>query len=169
MTKKSVDANHIFNFLAGKWSLNRKFVNNIDKDFSGTASGITEFLGNNDNSLSYNESVIAHFDNGTEIEGAAFYKFYIKDSKIHQYLVADAKDKTIEDHMFELNFSNDNNQIYACASYLCGMDKYKVSYSFFDDNKFNVTYTVLGPNKNFITETEFEKIVVTGDHINIDI
>lgn len=49
------------------------------------------------------------------------------------------------------------------------MDKYKVSYSFLDDYQLNITYTVLGPNKNFITETEFEKITVLGDDTDIDI
>lgn len=169
MSKKSVDANHIFNLLAGKWSLKRKFVNNINEDFSGTASGLTEFLKNNDNALSYHESVIAHFNNGVEMNGTAYYEFYIENSKIHQYLVSSMRNETTEDHMFELNFSNSNNQIYASASYFCGMDKYKVNYSFFEENKFNVTYTVLGPNKNYITETEFEKITITGENTDIEI
>lgn len=169
MSKKSVDANHIFNLLAGKWSLKRKFVNNIDKDFSGTASGLTEFLENNDNALSYHESVTALFDNGVEMKGAAYYKFCIEDSQIHQYLVSSISNETIEDHMFELNFSNSNNQIYASASYFCGLDKYEANYSFFEDNKFNVTYTALGPNKNFITETEFEKITIIGVNTDIEI
>lgn len=169
MSEESVKVDHIFSLLAGKWLLKRKFINNIDKNFSGTASGLTEFLENNNNSLSYHESVVAHFDNGSEIDGTASYKFYIEDSRIHQYLVSSISDKTAEDYMFELNFSNNNNQIYACASYFCGMDKYKVNYSFLEDNKFNIVYTVLGPNKNFITETEFEKITVSGDPTNIDI
>lgn len=169
MSKKLVSAAHVLDLLAGKWSLKRKFVNNIDKELSGTASGITEFLGDNDNALSYHESVIAHFDNGVELEGVAFYKFCIEDSKIHQYLVSFIRNEIVEDHMFELNFSHTNNQIYACASYLCGMDKYKVSYSFLDDYQLNITYTALGPNKNFITETEFEKIIVLGDDTDIEI
>jgi len=158
MTKKSVNADYIFNLLAGKWLLKRKFVNNIDKVFSGTASGINEFLIYKNSTLSYRESVIAHFDKGIEIKGTTSYKFRIEDNKIHQYLVSSIRNEIVEDYMFELNFYHINSQIYARASYLCGMDKYKVSYSFFNDNKFNVIYTVLGPNKNFITETEFEKI-----------
>ena len=165
MSKKSVNTDYIFNLLAGKWSLKRKFIDNIDKNFSGTASGITQFLRNNKNTLLYHESVIARFDNGVKTEGTATYKFCIKNNKIHQYLVSFIKNEIVENPMFELDFSYTNDHIYACSSYLCGMDKYKVSYSFLDDHKFNIIYTVLGPNKNYITETEFEKSQGTQNNV----
>lgn len=161
MSKKFVSASHILDLLAGKWFLTRKLTNNINQDFSGSASGKTELLECNQGALSYNESVIVYFDNGVEANGTASYKFRIEEDKLHQYSVTRTKVDTIEDHMFELNFfTTKSNQTYASATYFCSSDKYIVTYSFSSEDRFNITYTVLGPNKDYVTETEFERMPI---------
>ena len=160
---KTVTASKILSLLKGEWSLNRKLINTKDKDFSGSASGTTKFLECGENTLSYDESIKVNFANGTEVDATATYKFQIEEDKLHQYLVTHTNTEPKEDHMFKLDFFSTHSQICAVASYVCGNDNYSVRYSFSNDNRFSITYTVFGPNKQYCTETEFERVLPLGE------
>lgn len=166
---KTIAASRILNLLKGEWSLKRKLINTEDRDFSGSASGTTKFLERGENALSYDESIIVNFANGTEVTATATYKFQIEKNKLHQYLVTQTNTEPEENHMFELNFFSTHRQIYAIASYICGNDNYSVRYSFSNNDSFSITYTVSGPNKNYSTETEFERVLPIGENPDTEI
>lgn len=165
---KTVTASKILNLLKEEWSLNRKLINAKDKDFSGSASGTTKFLECDENTLSYDERIKVNFVNGIEVDATATYKFQIEEDKLHQYLVTPTSTEPKEDHMFELDFFTTSSQICSEASYICGSDNYSVRYSFHNNDSFRITYTVSGPNKNYSTETEFERVLPIGENLETE-
>lgn len=160
---KNIQSSKILDLLKGKWSLDRKLINKINKSLSGTASGTSEFTEDKKNSLLYKEAVSVHFNNGFESHSTASYKFQIEDGKLNQCRIISSPVESKEGYMFELNFFSDNSNILASSSYICGKDNYRVEYIISNNNKFVITYTVLGPEKNYTTETKFQRIEIADE------
>ncbi len=159
MKKTPVNASDVFKLLKGKWSVDRIFDNKTNSDFSGAALGETTLKAHN-NTLLYNETIKTTFSNGTKAHGKATYKFQIKNNQLHQYLVTQTEKPSKEDHMFTLDFFMHSGKRYAEASYICKKDQYNVLYIFPNDNQFQIIYTVTGPQKDYITRTNFERVAL---------
>ncbi len=154
MAKQTIKSTYILKLLEGKWSLSRTLENSIDSKLSAEANGETTIEIVDDRTLSYLENVKTLFKNKIEIKGKASYKFQLDDGKLHQYT-------NDENYMFELEFFTHNSERHAQASYMCGQDRYNVEYIFRNNDNFTVTYEVLGPNKNYTTNTNFERVSIS--------
>lgn len=134
----------IYNFLRNtSWNLHRKITNNLNSSLSGSAKGVAVFTEDKKTkTLIYKESVSFSLDNNSY--------------------------KSTKKYMYRLN-NNNYLEIYSeqglmyvldkdlSGLHKCGLDLYGAVYVFnFENNKFNITYSVSGPRKNYVSFTKYE-------------
>lgn len=160
----------IFNFLEGKWRINR-FINGV-----GSLEGSALFERCKINELFYTE-------NGQFTFNDSLKSFEATQKYVYKY-IAKTKDDKLEDdiHVYFPNGANESNSrlfhkfgeckmsdlVTFKAIHCCGNDRYHVTYEFIknalenglnenDKFEFIITYDVQGPNKNYSSKTYFKK------------
>ena len=136
----------IFRNLEGEWVIKRNL------GAVGNAQGKAQFVKSKDNDhvLCYTEKLDVMLVRGGIQSGAhQEYRFVYDEARdsIEKYTSS-------EELMYKLNISA------GCASgaYQCKQDHYIAQYNFLNENHFTLTYSVKGPDKNYVITTEFERI-----------
>lgn len=154
MKKLPQDAKSIFKYFDGKWTISRDIKNLFAPHYNGKAEGTLKITHTPKELLNYSEEVKVKFANGFEANGAQDYIFQLNKEKLSQYRAKSRGEKELE-KMYDLTFIPNKGRLLAKNEYKCGKDLYKVEYSINDYNNFSIYYTVIGPEKNYSTQTSF--------------
>lgn len=152
----------LFKALRGQWSFSRKFKNMSSQKSLGTAKGMAIFSPIENNVLAYEEKgeFTAQSGSTLSMEREYLYSYDPEKDTIEKHFSQDKKPNGL---FYSLAFSSDRLLKTATGDHLCKKDRYKASYSFqfegTEDNlkKFTLTYQVKGPEKDYESETVFEK------------
>lgn len=136
--------------------------------FEGIVSGTAKFTALPQNTLLYQEAGEIKTTAGKTIKAKKEY-IYLYNSRTHQmekHFSACGEDTGI---FYSLNFQATMTQegyiIAARGEHLCIHDRYQAAYLFKQDDysaesgltKFNLQYRVVGPKKNYISDTAYQK------------
>jgi hypothetical protein len=140
----------IFSLFEGEWQFDRRITN------YGLAKGTACFKKMSFNYLEYHEEGLLFQTKGI--------KTYIKHSCCYrlvgeEILISLRHNDNKEEISFKLEFKpiKLNHPIVAEGKYICGKDNYQTRYIFHMPNQFTTTYNVNGPNKVYITQTEYKR------------
>lgn len=175
----------IFNSLVGQWKIKKIIV--PGGYLNGSSKFERDEI--NQNQLNYSESGLFHFDkDSTVLEASKRYIYRYLNEDIHVYFDEKTSDSVDYRLFHKLNIKLDNTRsdqeantpnnsplglnkdqqqvIEFHATHLCGDDRYNVTYKFNKNeidseliNEFTIRYDVLGPQKNYISNTCFTKIM----------
>lgn len=145
----ALDKYKVFKDLAGQWTFVREIKNTYSAQLSGHVTGVAEFMHFKDlaNVLHYVEhgDFITDNDHRNTVTQEYFYKF--SDSgEIEVYFASAGK-------MLELFHVINDASI---TTHVCKNDRYHIQYEFYID-QFSITYSVIGPQKNYISKTIFKR------------
>lgn len=151
-------ARKIFGFLEGKWSMSRSILN------VGKLTGLAVFERslNNSNELFYKENGVFEFYDSLKCFEAS--REYIYRLKNEEDIFVFFKERDELFHKFDIgnmSYCAENVQYSFSAVHLCQCDVYNVTYEFKLDSEnpeFCIVYDVKGPNKSYISKTNFKKI-----------
>jgi hypothetical protein len=159
MKDKNKTPSDIFDYLKGKWILDRVINNNAFSKNIYVKGSVVIDESNLEGTLNYLENVTIDLGLDQPIDAYKKYQFVLKDDK--RLMQFDCKSDNKEDEiteMYTLDFEYLKNEYpKGTGAYKCNKDIYSVVYDFLCDNKFTVEYTVTGPNKDFSTQTEFTR------------
>ncbi len=133
----------VFNDLKGNWILERFKDTELIAKANVSLSQLT------DNFLFYREE-------GTLLpEQTNFYREYEYrlDANIIKVFFVNQENKIFH----ALNFSLNQGLLVANATHNCGMDIYRVNYTFYSVDELGITYKVYGPNKNYTLSTNLKR------------
>jgi hypothetical protein len=138
----------IFKSLSGKWSLERIL------GAYGIIEGLATFSeGHEINILDYREDFNISNFNQNSMRSYKEYEYHLLEDKIVKYFKSENNSKRM---FYELEFLSDD---FAVAQHICNLDRYDVEYKFKNPGNFKLKYSVKGPRKDYIIETEFTKIL----------
>lgn len=138
----------IFKSLSGRWSLNRVL------GAYGEIEGFATFSENRDiNILNYREDFNVNNFNQNSMHSYKEYEYHLFESKIMKCFKSENDQRQV---FYELEFLSDD---FAVAKHMCNLDSYDVEYNFSSLGNFKLKYSVKGPRKDYIIETEFSKIL----------
>ena len=66
--------------------------------------------------------------------------------------------RAFEDDVTKFSSIDDNTPFQAKGTHQCNLDIYQANYTFLNKNSFELSYKVLGPNKNYTIKTSFTRI-----------
>lgn len=156
----------LFASLTGRWRFFRVFNERTTGASLGTASGEVNFVPQGKNVLHYLEKGEVTNPLGERVQAYREYLFKYNEQRdeIAKHYAKDGKDDGL---FYLLKFDHSSaypKAVSATGDHLCVKDFYKATYEFFTNNegseainKFTLKYDVTGPNKNYITDTTFEK------------
>ncbi|RNA27735.1 hypothetical protein BpHYR1_011812 [Brachionus plicatilis] len=149
----------IFSFFKGSWSASRTIVNT--GAFNGTAS--FESSETNANELIYNEKgVFEFFDRAdSKFDASRSFLYSLVDDKDIQVFFNDKGSEKKLFHCFRCESIGDHteNRIKFKNRHFCSPDTYDITYEIdFENDQFEITYDVSGPEKSYISKTLFKKI-----------
>jgi len=138
----------IFKSLSGKWSLNRVL------GAYGEIKGFATFSESRDiNILDYREDFNISNFNQNSMHSYKEYEYHLFESKIVKYFKSENDQRQV---FYELKFLRND---FAVAKHMCNLDSYDAEYKFSSLGNFKLKYSVKGPHKDYIIETEFTKIL----------
>ena len=149
----------IFNQLEGNWVFTRIIHGpEIRAQVTGNAKFIRDSIDNNP-SLFYREEGELTTNNLT----TPIYKEYLyllSKTNISVYF-SNNKEQGNLYHTLEFQDAEKNIETWkATAFHLCGQDSYNTEYIFQNkEEKFKIIHTVKGPNKNYTSDTTFERSI----------
>ena len=132
-----------FNQLQGAWRFERKITP------GGVMRGDAVFNQAGTDAYDYEEQGRWTLDDGTVGEFSKRYSYRVINDDIHVYY-ADGVDNGKLFHVLEFDGIGQ-----ARAEHLCGQDLYVSAYKFTLPEKFQVTHTVQGPKKDYVSVTNF--------------
>ncbi len=141
----------IFESLKGIWIFERKISEN------GVVKGKAIFEEVKPDILNYREKgTWLRLNQTFEISKEYQYQYHPENDKITVFF----SDKPLR-VFYEMNFisfadEKDSGHVSATGKHLCKKDTYKAQYKFINKNKFLLFYHVIGPKKNYTSETVFE-------------
>jgi hypothetical protein len=142
----------IFKSLQGKWNISRIIFG------FGRVKGVANFqeIESEKDALYYKEEGVLTMENGVELNVHREYVYRYENEKIKAFFVENNK---IDKLFHVLSFDNNENGcgIQANASHKCINDTYYARYNFFSEKQFKLTYNVKGPEKDYVSETVFDK------------
>jgi hypothetical protein len=140
----------IFPLLEGEWQFDREIP-----DY-GIVKGNASFKKESSDNLEYHEEGLLFHNNGI--------KTYIKHSCSYrlvgeEILILLRHNDNKEEISFKLEFKpiKQNHPLIAEGKYICGRDNYQTRYIFHMPSQFTITYKVNGPNKEYISQTEYKR------------
>ena len=138
----------IFKSFSGKWNLKRVLGT------YGVIEGLATFSTSCDKGfILYREDFNISNFNQNSMHSHKEYEYQFNCDKIVKYFKSENVQRQI---FYELKFLSNN---LAVAKHVCKLDSYDVEYNFKSLCNFRLKYTVRGPNKNYVIETEFTKIL----------
>ncbi len=141
----------IFNLLAGEWIFDRIL------SVYGTVTGTACFQPLSPHILHYKESGQFTTPSQKTYRTSREYAYCYQEAPetLAAFFIHDAR----PDYLFhELNFAPLENGIAAASgSHACHDDMYYASYEFLHKDAFVITYLVVGPNKNYVSRTKFNR------------
>lgn len=137
----------IFHFLRGNWTFYR--LTNGQGEMWGKAY-FTDFLEDFPR-LQYKEAGTFVTPQKVQIPFYQNYIYILRNNKIKVYFNSLQKK---EDLFYILEFYDGNK---AFGDHVCGNDKYQATYTFLNENQFTLQYKVVGPRKNYLIETNFQR------------
>lgn len=142
----------IFSILEGSWCFDRTI------EGFGSVSGVSEFSLISPNVMIYCENGKLATMDGRSYQASRKYIYKLK-KNISVYFADGNKEGTLF-HEFEevINTSLDSEfPIIAKGYHLCIQDEYKSEYRFTSESMFTLKYFVVGPKKNYVSETYFTR------------
>lgn len=165
-----ISAQEIINFFTKKlrkekWKISRQIINYIDKSFSGIANGEAIFYKIEDDSALMHENVTVNWFNGSSTIATKSYLFitkscsnnnaslliyYFKNPLLFQPRKIVTKDQLAEKIlMYQVDNIIFSYGLSFNSTYICGMDKYKLSCTILSPDSFSMEYKIKGLNKNY--------------------
>ncbi|WP_417904900.1 DUF6314 family protein [Candidatus Tisiphia endosymbiont of Micropterix aruncella] len=150
----SEDHLSIFHNLVGTYAITRILGN------YGTAKGIAYFIEDKKHIYSphsrilYREELdVKYYGNTNKVKAFKDYLYSLEQNKIVKYFVNENNNGLF----YQLHFIS-NTPFQAEGTHQCNLDLYQANYTFLNKNSFELSYKVLGPNKNYTITTSFTRI-----------
>lgn len=139
----------ILEFLFGAWTYDREFDN------GNSGIGTVNFIKNKLNGLEYSELGTLKLVDGTVLTAKIKYYFNAKEKNLEIYFFETPK---ILFQGIELKIKGEN--IIGKATHHCGKDFYDSEYVFKANGTFQIIHKVVGPKKNYVSKTNYQKIML---------
>ena len=138
-----------FKSLEGNWDFIRKIDNKFTAPLSGVVTGTASF-----SPILRDPNILDYVENGALITISGHKNAVTQE---YFYRLTDANDIEVYfgsggEILEFFHVINDG----VIADHICRDDCYRVKYEFGDD-KFSIVYDVIGPNKNYISNTKFKR------------
>jgi len=170
----------IFRALHGKWQIQREYASRLPEYPSGPSTGSAEFRPRIASILSdeegngykveylYSEQTVLTTATGLQLRGSReyVYRYHEPKDKLAVYFVKRDESFTVDYlfHRIDLEIpekSEEKRPWKARSSHFCDPDNYEVSYEFYfkgtELEKWNVSYTVKGPKKDYYMSTWYTR------------
>jgi hypothetical protein len=157
---------NLFSTLQGKWGFFRTLSDRATDTSMGTVFGHVTFTPIKPNVLHYKEEGEFTTAPGQKLSAYREYLYTLNSerNKIEKHYVNNGEDESL---FYVLQFQSSPSAkakiISATGHHLCARDQYKATYEFsVNENpellsQFRLRYEVIGPQKNYVSDTTFEK------------
>ncbi|MFP3018559.1 MAG: DUF6314 family protein [Candidatus Tisiphia sp.] len=149
---------NIFHNLVGTYAITRILGN------YGTAKGIAYFIEDKEHiylphsRILYREELdVEYYGNTNRVKAFKEYLYSLEQNKIVKYFVNENNNALF----YQLHFISNTpfqDKVQAKGIHQCNLDLYQANYTFLNKNSFELSYKVLGPNKNYTIKTSFTRI-----------
>jgi len=149
-------ADRVFALLLGNWVIERDI--RPKGRFSGTAS----FLSTGDTTMDYAEEGTLTLNDGTTMIGERTHTYRLHENGI-EVLFADGPNAG--EHFVDILFPADPEADWPLCSgdtHYCLKDTYKAMFCFDTEDEFSITYTVCGPEKDYVSHSVYRRIKPLG-------
>lgn len=145
---------HIFYNLVGTYTITRILGN------YGTAKGIAYFIEDKEPLYSkypcilYREELdVKYYGSINKVRAVKEYLYSLEQSKIVKYFVNENNHALF----YRMHFIS-GSPCQAEAIHQCNLDIYQASYIFLNEDAFDLSYKILGPNKDYTIKTSFIRL-----------
>ena len=145
----------LFNGLGGSWRLQRELGQ------AGTMEGIAHFRAWAPGVWHYEEQGRADWGGSqrTSVYRAYAYLYDAKAGTMAVHFWQDPQGPAGLLHVLQFRKRlSDSDVLVAAGRHQCGEDTYKACYRFFTADRFQLTYGVQGPRKDYVLQTQFERM-----------
>lgn len=149
-------ADRVFTLLLGSWSIER------DIRPKGTFVGTATFKQSAPDVLEYSEEGTLTLNDGQTMIGERLHTYRLHEDRI-EVLFADGLNNG--QHFVDINFPADPSADWPICSgdtHYCLKDTYKAMFCFETEDEFDITYTVCGPNKDYVSHSVYRRIKPLG-------
>ncbi|WP_337997304.1 DUF6314 family protein [Oleispirillum naphthae] len=149
-------ADRVFALLLGNWMIERDI--RPKGSFSGTAS----FLSTGDATMAYAEEGTLTLNDGATMLGERRHTYRLHEDGI-EVLFADGPNTG--EHFVDILFPSDPEADWPLCSgdtHYCLKDTYKAMFCFDTEDEFSITYTVCGPEKDYVSHSVYRRIKPLG-------
>jgi hypothetical protein len=149
-------ADRVFSLLEGNWMIERDI--RPKGRFSGTAS----FARGDATTLLYAEEGTLVLNDGHSMLGERRHTYLLHQDRI-EVMFADGPNNG--QHFVDILFPSDPEADWPLCSgdtHFCLKDTYKAMFCFETEDEFDVTYTVCGPEKDYVSHSVYRRIKVTA-------
>ena len=154
-----MDPGKIFRLMGGYWKIYRTIQEAPKNMIPGEGKAIFTSDSKDPNVLFYKEDLYL-LANSEKIDVSKEYIFRYIGNNISVFF-KEQPERFFYTLEFE-NLSEIDKVITAKAEHLCIKDTYKAYYKFFDNNKFELSYQVKGPKKDYIMTTMYDRINIAN-------
>ena len=149
-------ADRVFAHLEGSWAIEREIRP------KGRYAGSAAFVRTGKDLLAYSEEGVLALNNGHTVTGQRLYTYRLHEDRI-EVLFADGPN--IGKHFVDILFPSDPSAVWPICSgdtHYCLKDTYQAMFCFEHEDEFNITYTVCGPTKEYVTHSIYRRIKVSA-------
>jgi len=145
-------ADRVFSLFEGAWEIERQISG------KGTYAGTATFVRTGADSMDYAEKGVITLNNGEVLSGERRYTYRLHEDRI-ELLFADGPN--VGNHFVDILFPSDPSAAWPICSgdtHYCLKDTYKAMFCFEHEDEFNITYTVCGPAKDYVSQSVYRRI-----------
>lgn len=149
-------AERVFILLQGNWTIER------DIRPKGRFSGSASFLSVDGKTMAYAEEGTLTLNDGTTMIGERTHTYRLHENGI-EVLFADGPNAG--EHFVDILFPADPEADWPLCSgdtHYCLKDTYKAMFCFDTEDEFSITYTVCGPEKDYVSHSVYRRIKTLG-------
>lgn len=150
-------ADRVFDLLVGNWTIEREIT--PKGNFRGTCS----FVRTDARTLAYAEEGTLVLNDGTSMVGERKHTYLLHEDRI-EILFADGPNDG--QHFVDILFPSDPEADWPLCSgdtHYCLKDTYKAMFCFETEDEFDVTYTVCGPEKDYVSRSVYRRLKPLGE------
>ncbi|MEO0510495.1 MAG: DUF6314 family protein [Verrucomicrobiota bacterium] len=151
MNKSDSLSEKVFFFFQGEWQIRRRFAGSYEGRLIGNA--IFTIDTSLENTYAYEESGRLETVEGQQFGSKQKYRYCLSGPAIEVLKLENGD----WEPMHELNFVEEGAHIIASHRHLCGEDRYSVVYRIDLTGSFQMSYKVVGPQKDYLIETQFAR------------